>query len=641
MRAGQTINRWARVWGLTFFSLGIFHTFPAQAQQAAPTAKADPKHHHYKLIDLGTFGGPNAQYEQDPPEIIINKQGVVAASADTSTPDPYCIDSDCYVTHAFLWHDGIRTELDSLPGGYNSFAYSINADGRTVGGAQNGNIDPLTGYSEFVAVLWKHGRISTLGTLGGNQSVANAINDRGQVVGAALNAIPDPLSNAFSLPYLFVPAATQAHAFLWTEAEGMQDLGTLGGPDSTAAFVNQHGQVAGQSYTNATINPATSLPTQDPFFWEAGKMLDIGTLGGTFGISTGMNSRGQVIGQSNMAGDQTSHAFLWDKKEGLKDLGILPGYPFSQADWINDAGEIVGDSWAGTVNSAVASRAFLWKEGVMTDLGTVADDACSEARWINSRGQVVGFGSADCNHEDHAFLWENGGPIIDLSALVLPGSAVTLIEAIFINDRGEIAALGKLSNGDEHALVLLPCDEDHADVEGCDYSDKDMETERVQHAATLLANGEVLITGGINFDNAARLNSLATAELSNIGAQPETVTLSPQAMTFVCHSGVGPPPGCSLPEPVTVKNIGRAPVNVIGVTISPANGRSFAFFHTNHCPQVLPPGHSCTVTVWFEGSPGGRDIGVGKAKYTATLHVSDTASGSPQNVMLTGIATYN
>jgi hypothetical protein len=160
-----------------------------------------------------------------------------------------------------------------------------------------------------------------------------------------------------------------------------------------------------------------------------------------------------------------------------------------------------------------------------------------------------------------------------------------------------------------------------------------LETERFEHAATFLANGEVLITGGINFDNAVRLNSLATAELSDIGAQPGTVTLSPQAMTFFCHTGVGPPPGCSPSEAATLANIGTTPVHVLGVVISPAG----AFFQTSHCPEVLSPGQSCTVAVWFDAGPGRGN----KATYTATLYVSDTASGSPQKVMLTGIATAN
>ena len=55
---------------------------------------------------------------------------------------------------------------------------------------------------------------------------------------------------------------------------------------------------------------------------------------------------------SNLAGDLAHHAFLWDKKQGLKDLGTLEGYSAASiAYWINDAGEIVGES-----DSPTASR---------------------------------------------------------------------------------------------------------------------------------------------------------------------------------------------------------------------------------------------------------------------------------------------
>src|SRR5260370_21885106 len=88
----------------------------------------------------------------------------------------------------------------------------------------------------------------------------------------------------------------------------MQDLGTLGGPDSDALLINERGQIAGISIT--TIDPATQQATVDPFLWENGKMIDLGTLGGTSATPDAINNNGQVVGISNLAGYQTLPPFL-------------------------------------------------------------------------------------------------------------------------------------------------------------------------------------------------------------------------------------------------------------------------------------------------------------------------------------------
>jgi hypothetical protein len=68
-----------------------------------------------------------------------------------------------------------------------------------------------------------------------------------------------------------------------------------------------------------------------------------------------------------------------------------------------------------------------------------------------------------------AFLWENGS-IVDLNTLIPSSSGFYLWTAEFIADNGEIAALGFLRNGDSHVVQLIPCDENHPNFEGCDYS---------------------------------------------------------------------------------------------------------------------------------------------------------------------------
>jgi probable HAF family extracellular repeat protein len=257
---------------------------------------------------------------------------------------------------------------------------------------------------------------------------------------------------------------------LWQNG-AIKDLGTLGGPDSVAWQVNERGQIAGQSYLNSIPNATTGVPTIDPFFiGEDGKMVDLGNLGGTVSWATGLNNRGQVIGAMTLAGDGGWHPFLWSHGV-LTDLGTL-GADCGNATAINDAGEVVGIACSPT-----AFFATLWRNGVLTNLGTVVGDTCSESYDINSQGQVVGE-SGDCNGIvlGHAWLWENGGPMIDLNTLIPPGSGIQLTHSVSINDRGEISGDGVLPTGHHRAFVLIPCDEDHADVEGCDYETVDAET---------------------------------------------------------------------------------------------------------------------------------------------------------------------
>jgi len=459
--------------------LGLFAPLVAPVLLTAQNIEGHAQHHHYKPIDVGTFGGPSSYLSAlfdgafFGSANVLNKDASFAGWADTQIKDSFptfCFNFDCYVSHVLQWHAGSSTDLGALAEGWSSAATWINNTGEIVGVSQNGVIDPAIGFPEERAVLWRDGRMIDLGTLGGNQSSAAAINNHGQIAGLALNSTPDPFS-IYDLLFYGSANGTQTRAVLWDKNRAVQDLGTLGGPDAYAAFVNDRGQVAGWSYTNSTVNATTGLPTFHPFLWEKAKgMKDLGTLGGTVAQAVnGMNEGGEVVGSTTLAGDQTHHPFLWDGKR-LIDLGTFGG-PNGEADWVNEAGDVVGIAQKPVFcTNGNGGDAFLWKNGVLHDLGTSGGFQNSEADFINSKGQVVGYSfSCDFSVATDAFLWEHGS-MVDLNTLIPSSSRFYLWAAEFISDRGEIAALGLVPSGDSHVVLLIPCDENHAGVEGCDYS---------------------------------------------------------------------------------------------------------------------------------------------------------------------------
>jgi probable HAF family extracellular repeat protein len=415
------------------------------------------KHRQYRLIDVGSFGGPT--FPQTVPIIqMMNNMGMVTGGSETTIPDPFAPNCfagpDCVTLQAFLWNGQRLTHLPELRGGVNSFGAEINQLGVVAGASQNGTLDTTTNFPTQRPVIWINGRAIDLGTLGGSQGVATGVNDLNQAIGVSLTTTPDVFANDFSQVYLLAPATTAAHAFVWLNGR-IRDLGTLGGPDSVALSINDFGQVAGLSYTgydvtNFFLNGEKGNPSLAPFLWQQGKMTNLGTLGGDYVEVITLNNRGQVIGNSTLAGNEGFHPFFWSNGH-TQDIGTLGG-GFAISLWMNDLGDIVGFS---TTAAPSGGHGFLWTRGQMKDLGVLNQDPCSVPLGINLRGQIVG-ASTDCGDGETAVLWENGQPPVDLNTLVPEGSELYLHEADFINERGEITGLGLLPNGEVRAFVLIP-----------------------------------------------------------------------------------------------------------------------------------------------------------------------------------------
>jgi probable HAF family extracellular repeat protein len=433
---------------------------PPGANPAVSSARSSVL--RYKLIDIGTFGGP-ASYFTDPGiggvSKVLNNQGMLAGKANTTTPDPYCGLPNCFDAHVFRWDGGVLSDLGTLPGGTNSDIGGINARGWVVGGSEIADIDPFTNTPAFHATLWKGNQPVDLGTLGGYNSNALHVDDGGQIVGSSTTGVPDPLS--------FL--GESIHPFVWQNGV-MQDLGTLGGPDalpSNQCGNGRNGLVAGFSFIDSVVNPETGVPTAHDFFWHDGIMEDIPTFGGTLvgdeidfsGYPTAcVNNRGQVAGESSVTDNPLIlHPYLYDHGV-LTDLGTLGG-SFGLVGWLNDAGDIVGGS--STANDE-SFRATLWTKGVIHDLGTLDGDCFSAAISINSKDQIVGLSFSCDGTIARAVLWEKG-KIVDLNAAVAGTPSLQLVAVDNINDRGEIAGRGLPPGCDDlfacgHAYLLIPCD---------------------------------------------------------------------------------------------------------------------------------------------------------------------------------------
>lgn len=228
--------------------------------------------------------------------------------------------------------------------------------------------------------------MTDLGTLGGLNATANGISaDGSTIVGKA-------------------DTSTQVHAFSYSGGT-MTDLGTLGGTYAEAFAASSDGSViVGGSYT-----PFSGMHA---FVYAGGTMTDLGTLGGMSSSASAVSADGKVIvGHSDTVGGM-DHAFVYAGGT-MTDLGTLGG-AYSQANGVSGDGKtIVGSSYI-TGNSAW--HAFRYAAGTMTDIGTLGGSS-SYGLGISADGMViVGYSNVSGDTAAHAFSYSNG-TMTDLGTL--------------------------------------------------------------------------------------------------------------------------------------------------------------------------------------------------------------------------------
>jgi probable HAF family extracellular repeat protein len=390
-------------------------SLPASGQDGNNLSSA-PRGLRYVVKDLGTLGGTGSVAEG------ISDRGWVVGDAN--------LPGDTAV-HATLWREGIVTDLGTLVGGVNSQEQWPVKDnqGLIVGSSETFATDPFNedfcGFDAnsggsvpptgliCLGFLWQDGEMTALPTLGGNNAQAWGVNNQGQVVGMAEQSTQH--QNCAS------PQVLDIQAVVWgPEQDQIHALAPLPGDVSAWAIgINDHGQVIGVSgdCVSPNFNGNSGITPLHAVLWQHGTATYLKTLGGSWAFPWAINSKGQVAGQSETMNDATIDAFLW-------------------------------------------------QDGVMTDLGVVSGDVGSFAFGLNDRGQVVG-GSVSQNSA-RAFLWQNG-VMTDLNTLVTPGSSpLYLVFGNDINSQGEIAAFAfDQNNGQSHAALAIPCDEQHANIEAC------------------------------------------------------------------------------------------------------------------------------------------------------------------------------
>lgn len=244
------------------------------------------------------------------------------------------------------------------------------------------------------------------------RGLATGVNDSGLVVGY--------------VDWYMGGSVKNQQPFSWKLGKGYKILETAGSSWSFPQAVNSSGTACGYIAT-----PETACT------WDAeGRITLLGRLDPDFGSgATDINDQGEVCGTAStppMPG--YPRAFRWTPSEGMKNLGVLPGYHNSFASAIDNKGTVIGYCWS----------AFLGYRGFRCESGKAMEDIGGLGmlpEGLNERGQIVGVFAPGSNGV-RAMLIEPGIGPIDLNTVTSGIPTGWILDTAYdINERGDIAGM--------------------------------------------------------------------------------------------------------------------------------------------------------------------------------------------------------
>lgn len=308
-------------------SVKFFLVFSAiavlSAAVAAQAAKPGCAASHYKVIPLPLQ------------PVHINNSGMIAGT--TARID------ESHKPALWTEKDGLR--VIDLPAGFDlAEPRAMNNAGDIVGTAERG-ASPQT-----FAFRYSNGKFSLLAEESGK---AMAINDSGEIAGQigmrlvlwSKDSKAVPLGGCCGGTVHAIDASgqvigqlndQQSHygAFIWDGTHGMRSIPPPDAAMSSAFAISNSGHILIRSYTPNAV------------YIRKGEALTPVTLSPEYASQAlGLNACDVVVGEFG-ASSEWNHAFIWDEKNGFRDLNKLIS---SDGQWIlesafeiNDRGEIIG-----------------------------------------------------------------------------------------------------------------------------------------------------------------------------------------------------------------------------------------------------------------------------------------------------------